>query len=179
MTYMQMGMLRSHIPTDEGRQALQELLDVLKKSTKNLRLLSHSLHTSFITNKGLEGALRTELNRVEAFTDLHCELNLKGEPHPLTSEVDLLMFRIAQESIQNVLKHAKATQLAVHLEYDTERVCMRVVDNGKGISEDSAASTGLGLTNMRQRAGMMGGSLDIRKAGPSGTEVCLVAPYKP
>ena len=176
---MQLAALKPHIATEEGGRLLQDNLDMLKKSIKNLRLLSHSLNTGLIERKGLEDALRTEIERLKSFTMLKCDLVITGEYKDLSPETDLLLFRVAQESIQNVLKHAEATELTVHLEYGDSNIHLRILDNGSGVTAKQVESAGLGITSMHQRADMLKGNLSVKALNPRGTEVSLTAPYNP
>jgi hypothetical protein len=177
MGRMQLATLKPHVVSEEGKRLLNDHLDILKKSVKNLRLLSHSLNTGLIERKGIEDALRTELERMHSFTSLKCEMIISGEYKDLSPETDLFLFRIAQECIQNVLKHAEASALTIYLDYGTGEIQLRIVDDGKGFPVNLPEGEGLGMTSMRQRADMLKGTLTVKNLETGGTEIRLIAPY--
>lgn len=151
---------------------------MMKRNIDHLRLVSHSLNTKLVQHEGLETALRNEAARLEAFTGLRCTVTVTGEYHELTADMELLLFRIGQEALQNALKHAQAKSLCISLHYGETNITMRIADDGKGIDPNAANKTSLGMTSMRQRATMLGGTLNVRSSKDNGTEVCVEAPYQ-
>lgn len=171
---MALASVRPHVSSAAAADILKEGLADLKAVIGNLRLLSHSLHGGLIHQRKLEMALRNEVDRIAAFTSLRCTLTTLGEPHDLSPEAELFTFRIAQESLQNVLKHAEAAEVSVVVDWQPDSLRLRIADDGRGIGSD--AGSGAGLISMRERAALMGGCLHILPALPSGTEVVLSLP---
>lgn len=176
---LQLRKIRSLMPQNEGLQLLDNHSAALKNVIKNLRLLSHSLNTQVILTKGLETAIESEMQRIQMSGTLQCHFETLGEHRELSAEKELLLFRIFQESTQNVLKHAKAHSIFVVLSYLPHAIEMQVTDNGKGFHYDSTAplNQSLGLGNMAYRASMLRGTLNIYSAPGAGTRIRVYAPY--
>lgn len=90
---------------------------------------------------------------------LEASLKVSGEPQPLPTALDLSAYRILQEAITNVLKHAQATRVEVGIAFEPDAVVLTVMDNGVGSRENAAASTGHGLIGMRERVELFNGEL--------------------
>ncbi len=103
---------------------------------------------------------------------------LAPELPPLEREQDLAIYRVAQESLTNVARHAGAEAAEVILERDRDRVVLRVRDDGRGISTAEATSQGVGLGGMRERALLIGGRLTVGRHEDGGTEVRLEVPLR-
>ena len=171
---LQLSNLKSQIPEGEARTMLSDNLDIIRQSVKELRLLSHSLNTTLIEKRDLEEAIETELNRIRAFSPIKCELQIEGNAPELSAETRLLIFRIIQEALHNVVKHASATTVTISLAYQPGGLLLSITDNGKGIDMSKLAnSTSVGMVNMRQRATLLHGNLEIASDGKSGTSVIL------
>ena len=177
---LNMGMLEAYLSDPKGQTLLQQQQVVLKNTIKNLRLLSHSLNTKLILKRGLEKALQTEVARIQNFTPLACELTIKGIPVNLNKEKELLIFRIFQESVQNITKHAEATEITVTLHYQLTALLVSIRDNGKGFpsAETHAANSHLGFANMRHRTSLLQGTIHFHSSVGTGTDVQLTVPYK-
>jgi signal transduction histidine kinase len=154
----------------EGMKRIEELLS-------SMRGLSHRLHPFKLQILGLVAALeslRHELSRPGvsiAFT--HDEV-----PPALPPELTLCVFRIAQEALQNSLKHGQARKVSLHLGCEPGGVLLSVEDDGVGFAVDAVArkGKGLGLVSMRERVEAMGGSFDLRSAPGGGTTVAVRVP---
>jgi two-component system sensor histidine kinase UhpB len=123
---------------------------------------------------GLRNALVALANRVEEQTGLGVELQLDNDVPELGDEHDLAIYRITQESLTNVARHADATHATVTLSKDDAMVTLQVLDNGSG--RPAGARDGMGIQGMRERARLAGGSVTIGTASSGGTEVVLRVP---
>lgn len=179
MLRLQMERLEPHIHTEKGQDILHQQQSVLKNTIKNLRLLSHGLNTTLILQKGLEQALETEVTRLQNFTALDCTLLITGDHVALNPEQELLVFRIFQESIQNVIKHAEASAVRVALHYTPKRVALSIKDDGKGFNyaESDSSSQQMGLSNMRRRTDLLKGAIRFQSGMNDGTHIHLEVPY--
>ena len=113
--------------------------------------------------------------------DLHAEFRVKGEERRLSSEVELTLFRIAQEAMNNVRKHADADHVITTVELSDSTVKMTVEDNGKGfnppkLTDHPTAAGKLGLIGMHERARLLGGSLVVKSEPGDGTRVIVNVP---
>jgi two-component system nitrate/nitrite sensor histidine kinase NarX len=107
--------------------------------------------------------------------------SLFGAYRPLPAEMERELLRVAQESIHNVKKHARASELWVHLEYGPEAITLEVRDNGRGGAMESALEPGqtqFGLVGMRERAATIGAILEVRSEAGEGTMVHLRVPVR-
>jgi signal transduction histidine kinase len=146
--------------SETGRQALKEM-----------RLLLYELRPPIIEEEGLLEALSRRLDAVEGRAGVEVRL-LATEWVDLPAPVEEALYHIAQEALNNALKHAEATTVTVQLHGDAGGVDLEVVDNGKGFDPDSVKRRGgMGLLSMRQRTEMMGGQLTILSAPGEGTRV--------
>jgi signal transduction histidine kinase len=107
------------------------------------------------------------------------ELSVHGDPRPLPAGVELSAYRIVQEALTNVVKHAGSAHTKVEVSYRDDALEIDVVDDGRGGSEPDAARTGHGLVGMRERVALFGGTLSAGPANGSGYRVEAVLPYGP
>jgi two-component system sensor histidine kinase DegS len=129
---------------------------------------------------GLTNAIRKSLDDLEA-DGIAGEYNQAGEPCRLPSSVEIAVYRVVQESLMNIRKHAKATNVALNVEFNPHEMVLEICDNGKGFNLaqtlDSAISVGhLGLLGMKQRAEMLGGNMNIRTGEGTGTTISFNFP---
>lgn len=118
---------------------------------KEIRLFIHQLRPSMLEQEGLVGALHMRMAAVEGRADIQTNL-LADETIRLPSLVEENLYQIAQEALNNVLRHAQATSVVVVLRYQGNGVVLEVCDNGCGFEADGAYVGGMGLENMRSRA---------------------------
>ncbi len=156
--------------------ALAELGRLGQQALKELRLLIYELHPPDLQEAGLLAALHQRLAAVEQRTGVEARLIASGA-FALPAPVEATLYRIAQEALNNCLKHAGATAVQVHLEAASDEVILEIVDNGCGFGADlQSRSGGLGLNNMRERAAQIGGKLTIHTAPGAGTTIRVVIP---
>ena len=156
---------------DQVAGYLGELKDTAKESLAEMRLLIYELRPPVLEEEGLASALQARLEAVESRAGLETELHLAGE-HSLDSQAEEALFRIAQEALNNVLKHAQARRVAVSLRQAEGAVTLEITDDGTGFDPTGARrSGGLGLRGMEERAAEIGARLEIESAAGSGTTV--------
>jgi signal transduction histidine kinase len=162
-----------------GKQAvtvahLQELRDTARHAMYDMRLLIFELHPPALEQEGLVTALRIRLAAVEARAGLQAELEIAGERRlPIVIEQEL--YRIAQEALNNVIKHAEAQQVTVRLQFTDATVCLQVRDDGVGFDPITARSAGgVGLRSFEERAAKLGGQITMESQLGQGTMVTVV-----
>jgi signal transduction histidine kinase len=145
-----------------------------------MRLLIYELRPPVLEEEGLPSALQTRLEAVEGRAGLETEFNVEGQIH-LNSEVEEALYRIAQEALNNVLKHAQARRVTVSLRQreqtrkESVRVTLEIADNGIGFDPARARRRGgLGLRGMEERAEGIGARLAIESAAGNGATVRVV-----
>jgi signal transduction histidine kinase len=156
---------------------LEELRGTIQEAQAEMRLLLFELRPPLLEEQGLTGALRSRLNAVEVRAGL--VTSFEGEAAPrLPAEIEQELFRIAQEGLNNVLKHAHATRVSVRLDVSDGRIALEIADNGLGFEPSLGGGGGFGLASLQQRAERLGGTLRLDSAPGSGTRVCVEVPRR-
>lgn len=150
-----------------GETALQAL--------KEMRLLVYELRPSALERDGLVGALRERLNAVEGRVNVRARL-ITEDLIELPAPVEEGLYRIAQEALNNILKHAAASSVTLYLRANGNRVELEVIDDGTGFDLAQAEKAGgMGLKNIRERARKIGGSVEINTGPGQGTKIIVTA----
>jgi two-component system, NarL family, sensor histidine kinase DegS len=160
---------------------LVQQLDYVARSVatvaKDLRRLSIDLRPSILDDLGLIDAVRWLVNKLDSKT-VKSSLIMNGEQYKLSSSVDLIIFRFVQEALNNIIRHAEATEVIVNIYYDKNIVQIKVQDNGKGFIcpdnlGDLTANGKLGIMGMVEKASFLGGKFNIDTQPGKGTIVSI------
>ncbi len=149
---------------------LVRLRDTAQQALKEMRLLIYELRPLALQHAGLVSALNHRLETVEQRAGIETRLEVESLA-PLPERVEAGLYGIAQEALNNVLKHARATQVVVRLSVESEGVELEIIDNGQGFSGRENIDRGIGLTSMRERARALGGSVSIQSEEGRGARV--------
>jgi two-component system sensor histidine kinase UhpB len=159
---------------------LAELKRLVNQAMGELLNLARQLRPAALDDHGLMPAIETQLKRFSARTGIEVRVSTDGEPATLPEDVQTAVYRILQEALANVGRHAGATAVAVEMEVGDERLELRIRDDGAGFDPASVVrdpgegpGAGLGLSGMAERARLAGGELDVRSAPGGGTTVTL------
>lgn len=156
--------------------------NLVSKAITDLRQLSKSLNSQHLSRSYLSEALGHELNIINKTGIYSTEIKINGEERTIDPQKQLIIFRISQEVLNNIIKHAKATNIEVTLDYDTEFLNMVIRDNGIGfdmpINETGLSNRGNGLGNIYHRIKVIGGKADIKSERNKGTAVELNIPIE-
>jgi two-component system sensor histidine kinase UhpB len=158
----------------EGRS--DETKAAVRQALEEVRRIARELRPEILEHLGLVSAL-TELSR--KFADqsgLRIKRRFADDLPALSGDVELAVYRVAQESLTNVARHAHASRVELVLEGGAGSVVLRVVDDGRGMGEAAAVNGRGGLRGMRERAVLVGGALAIKRAREGGVEVRLEVP---
>ncbi len=161
---------------------LHELRPLSSQALQEIHDLIADLRPSLLDNLGLVTALRSQTQAFEKRTAITATFAVRGPRRRLAPEVEMTVFRIAQEALNNVARHAQANRVAVRLVFGVEVVCVRVRDNGRGFDTAVALDTRLkerqtwGLLGMQERVALVGGSFLIRSRPGAGTMVQACIP---
>jgi two-component system NarL family sensor kinase len=139
---------------------VQRLNDALVE----IRRISHRLRPLMLDTLGIVAALRHLADEYREHSGIRCTMTVNGEAFELPSDVKTVLFRVAQEALTNITKHAQATEVNVALDFSHGGVAMTVHDDGAGFdirAVQAHPSRGIGLRNMRERLQAIGGSCDI------------------
>jgi signal transduction histidine kinase len=155
---------------------LQEVRNMAREAMYDMRLLVFELRPLMLEKEGLASTLRARLAAVESRTGLITKLNVENEKRlPATIENEL--YRIAQEGLNNVVKHAKASEVLIQIIYTDSNIILELVDNGVGFDANlTNLSGGLGLQGIQERIQHLGGSLEVFSELDKGTRLTVKIP---
>jgi signal transduction histidine kinase/predicted hydrocarbon binding protein len=157
----------------QAQEPLHRLNAISQQALKEMRLLVYELRPLVLKREGLVGALQHRLDAVERRAGVEAHLLVQGNVR-LSSEVEEGLYRIAQEALNNALKHAAANSVTVTIRAEGDALQIEVVDDGTGFDPQTARSGGgMGLITMRERAEKMGGRLEVDSAPGRGTRVAV------
>jgi len=165
-------------PDDPIKNKIDNVMGLISKSIVDLRNLSKTLDPENIMNASLRECLQFELALLERVGAYQTHFHVSGQEVHIDASRQLLIYRIVQESINNIIKHAKASRVAIFLAYQGDGLHIRIDDDGVGfgskLHEDAWDLThGSGLRNMKNRAKFIGGEVTILAGSPTGTSVNL------
>ncbi len=168
---------------DVPRQ-VDELLTLARGTLKSVRRFSRDLRPSVLDDLGLVPAIELAVEERTARLTGGAKLDVTGQPRRLGSAVELALFRIAQEALHNIEKHAEATSASVQLAFMEDAVRLVIVDDGRGCGvpqnvSDLAREGKLGVLGMKERAELVGGSFDFSSVLGQGTRVTVVVEQGP
>ena len=147
---------------------------MMEQITTDLQRLAHQLHPSLLEHVGLEAAVQEHVEEFEARTGLKTKVQVRNLPTALSLDRATCLYRVLQESLQNVRKHANATYVVIRLLGSTRGVGLCVHDDGRGFEQDCQTSSGrkgLGLISMEERVGVLQGTFRIKTKPGDGTEI--------
>jgi len=173
---LQLDVLGSGSSDGEQRQAVEETKQAVRQALDEVRRIARELRPELLEHLGLISAL-TELSR--KFADqsgLHVERRFAERLPPLSDEAELAVYRVAQEGLTNVARHAGASRVEITLEPGADSVVLRIVDDGRGLVENAPLNGHGGLRGMREHALLVDGALAVKPAGGGGVEVRLEVP---
>ena len=153
-------------------EALRRVADAVRESLDEVRRIARELRPEALDDLGLVNALIALCTRVSAQDGPRVRRELQGELPPLPPDVELVVYRIAQEGLTNAWRHSRADSVTVSLEADEETLTLRVADDGEGMPPQLPHGTA-GIAGMRERALLVGGRLSIQSRPHQGTEVRL------
>ncbi|WP_255153614.1 sensor histidine kinase [Ferruginibacter sp. HRS2-29] len=150
--------------------------EAISKAMVEIRNMAKFLDPDWLSQFDLYQELATETDRINAAGELSIILRRTSHSLPIVPAQQFILYRVMQEAIQNVLKHAKAKKLLIHIKYNERIIHLRLNDDGIGFNTH-AHSKGLGLGIMRHRMQTLGGNISIR-SDSEGTSIQLILPIK-
>jgi PAS domain S-box-containing protein len=160
------------------RLQLVGIKEVISTLSEDIRSMSHSLHPAVLEHMGTTAALRAQcaefkrLHKLALTLECDCEECLDR----VDSEISICLYRVLQEALTNIRKHSGASQVAVVLHANAERVEMRVYDDGMTFDPVEARTSGLGLTNMEERVKLLNGSFSVFSSPNSNNAIVVTIP---
>jgi signal transduction histidine kinase len=166
---------------EQNETAMREAIEEIETAIGNLRGIISDLRPSALDDLGLRAALSALIKRrgaddLEVLSELNLPDPRAGEAR-LSPELETTVYRLAQEAVTNVVKHAKASRLKLSVTAVDDCVLIEVADDGIGFSAD-AKTAGFGLAGMRERVYLAGGILDVESASETGTVLSARLPIR-
>jgi PAS domain S-box-containing protein len=165
---------------DTLRREVTRAKSYLASALREVRDISHNLRPRELDDLGLVAAIHSAAEEIAERSNLRVACRLARLRNRLPLEVELALYRIFQEAVANILKHAEAKRITVELAREERGVVLRVADNGCGFAaarkRTSASHSSLGLVNMRERAEFIGGTLTVKSVPREGTTIEVWAP---
>jgi PAS domain S-box-containing protein len=159
---------------------LQSLVGLVEVATETVRRISTELRPPALDHLGLAAAIELEAGAMERRTALRIRVRSCSKESRLTQDQSTALFRIFQEVLTNIVRHAGASTVRVRLTETARTFTLKIEDNGRGItSEELTAPSSIGLLGMRERAQPLGGTIEIIGAPGKGTTVTIVMPIVP
>ena len=166
----------------KARRDLSDMESTIARSLKELRRVVVGLRPPALDELGLTHALRQSLEELKS-DGIDCRFSQVGTPCRLPSSMEIAVYRVVQEALTNIRKHAEATKINLRLQFQEDKLLVEIRDNGQGFNLsqtlDSAIAVGhLGLLGMKQRAEMLGGDIRIKTSEGNGTTIILSLPIQ-
>lgn len=173
---------RAHTP-EEAQGRVQELRLLTAQALEEVRRVALDLRPTILDDLGLGPALAWRVDEFNKVDGMHATIKIDGLHERLPRPVELVFYRVGQEALSNVVRHAKAHRVTVHLLRHAQQLCLTVQDDGQGFvaaqwgdQADHTNGHGFGLLGMRERLGMINGNLQIDSTPGQGTRLIACAP---
>lgn len=163
------------LETEQNNQ--NDIVDYISKSLKNVREISRNLRPIQLDQLGLTTALESVLETVADSSRIKFTTHLDIIDNLLTKENEINLFRIVQESLNNILKHSNATEVTVEMKKISNSLSLMIKDNGVGITQNITEHAGFGMSSMHERARILGGTIEIISQSGEGTTIRLIIPF--
>ncbi len=173
LTYINFQIENLKLDSPELGQMLMPLTDSVGRLSQSIRRISHSLNNQLLMQQDLIKAVASEADRLKQNGKISVKLNISESKRIFEQNEQIVLYRIFQEAINNILKHSKAD--AIEIEIKTEPIfIMKIADNGKGfVNSDHKGRQSIGLQNMRQRAAVINYTVEISSEQDKGTVVTV------
>jgi len=175
-----LGMVDRHLTADPGaaRQSVAAVRDLIDRTLNQLKVVIYDMRPFMLDDLGLAVALRSYAKARATNVGLKVVTQFDAPAKRLPPHIETALYRIGQEALANVVKHAQARKVELGLEVKPGYVVLTVFDDGKGFDLGRARGQGVGLLSMRERASLVGGQLNIVTERDAGTRIYAVVPLE-
>lgn len=163
----------------DPRQEFSRIGEHARQAVKEMRLFLYQMQQVDVEKEGLVSVLHHRLSAVEGRADIKARLLTEEEDIPLATDAQMMLYYIAQEALNNVLRHARAKSVLVTLKKGRSRVVLEILDDGVGFEVKKVDRAGLGLRNMKERAAQLDGKIQIISKPDAGTKIVVSVPMEP
>ncbi len=176
---MDVSWIRDKLEKPPARDRILAMMDLIKKTMKTVHRISAELRPGMLDDLGLSAAVDWQVKEFQQKTGIRCHLRMEPDEIILDRKRSTALFRILQESLANIYRHAKASRIDVRLRLKDDFLTMKVKDNGLGITEEQRTASGsFGLIGMRERALVLGGDIGINGVPGKGTTILVRMPVR-
>lgn len=163
---------------EKDQEKVEQTRSLISTAIQDLRALSKSLDTDNIAAKGLMQATETEFETIRKSGKFETQVRVEGTPYRLDRNKEVILFRIVQEILNNIIKHADASHIQARFVFNRQKFELWIIDDGKGfdvgiLQDTDHRGLGLGLRNMQKRARLAGGELILSSQPGKGTSVTI------
>lgn len=166
-----------YLTNEQEKKLMNNALTVIDESVKEVRTVSHNMMPGALSEKGLEVAIRDFMNRIIS-EKLSIELDVHLLNTKLDNTIEIIVYRVIQEIVNNIIKHAQASIVNIQLVEHEEELVLMVEDNGVGFDTSNLTNQGIGIKNIRSRIEFLNGSVDIDSQPKNGTTITIEIPLK-
>lgn len=164
------------------QQAFSKAITMVGEGCREVREVSHAMMPNTLLNKGLAGAVNHFTQQIDS-SIINISLHTEGMDKPMDDLVETILYRVIQESVNNTIRHAGASELDISLHNNAEGVSLLIEDNGKGFDmiaegKDHSSNTGLGLKNIQSRIAFLQGTVEWDSSPGNGTVTTIFIPAK-
>ena len=162
--------------TDDQRNSFDRIISLVDESCREVRSVSHQMMPNILLKSGLANAVADFLDKIDQ-RQLKVALHTEGLNERLDENTEIVLYRVLQECVNNVIKHSGASQLDIALIKDKDGISISIEDNGKGFNPAQLGEdAGIGLKNMKARIDYLNGTIDFDSAPGKGTLVAIHIP---
>jgi signal transduction histidine kinase len=164
---------------NEEKVMIQNAIDLIDESVKEVRVVSHSMMPNALIKSGLVSAVREFINKISSSGSLRINLEIVGLTDRLEQTVETVLFRVLQELVNNIIKHAQATEVSIQLIRHETELTILIEDNGVGFNVDKVLDKegGIGLKNIQSRVAFLNGQVFFDSHVDKGTTVTIEIPF--
>ena len=165
---------------EDERNSVTEISDILESAQDDLRHLSRMMNSEVICNGGLIRSVETQVGYIKRGGNYRIHLKVEGEPISKNDKKDIILFRMIQEALNNIIRHAAASEISLLLHNDGQFLKIQISDNGRGLELNelySGLKTMNGIHNMEQRAKLIDAKFLIESHPGKGTQISITTQY--
>lgn len=161
--------------SEKAKEIFEKAVDLASESAKEVRTISHQMMPNALIKSGLASAIREFLQNID-LQNLKINLEVNNLNEPLEPTTEKVLYRVIQELVNNVIKHAKANILNISIDKKDQFILAKIEDNGQGFDSEQPDFEGIGLKNIKDRIAFLKGDIKIESAKNLGTKVLISIP---
>lgn len=160
-------------------ERLEKIHNQAYEVTVKVRRLAHDLRPPLLSTLGLKQAIEVHCSKFSNHSHIPITVEIENEVSELPDVYGIILYRILQEALTNIAKHANADRVWVEINLEDDRINLTVQDNGRGLSDPNSPVNGIGIIGMKERVALVGGEISIRSGKNGGTILSVSLPLKP